>query len=113
MYAQLLEFDARLYLFDMELEHPLVATPDLKSSWKIPFLGFSLPGCTKHAQARSRGIHTASSMSNFIFLCFSSARSLPGEGEGWRWREVWEDPVEPHGGAQLPVPSVRVSAWVP
>lgn len=35
-HVQLLESDAGLSLFDVELECSLVAAPDSESSWKIP-----------------------------------------------------------------------------
>lgn len=73
-HAQLLELDARLYLYDVELEHALVVLPGPGSFWKIPGSGFFLSGHTKHLRQGCRHLYT-SLVSSFALLFRSELSS--------------------------------------
>ena len=85
-HAQLLEFNARWYLFDVELEPPLEAAPDSGSSWKIPGPGPSLQGCRLRPDLLNRSQFS-------VQLCFAFLVQdlLLGVGS-------CEDPIEPQRG---------------
>lgn len=85
-HAHLLELDARSYLFDMELEPPLVIAPDSGSSWKISGPGPSLQGCRLRLDLLNFSQFSAQ-------LCFAFLVQVLPLGVG-----SCEDPIEPQRG---------------